>query len=249
VGDTQHNWTIRVPVLWSRRIWRWRWTQKAVALAGAKYFGFAFRTNRPVVPPEEIYALVEPDLPIILVMWHGQHFLAPFIRRPADKSKALISHHSDGEMTALTAERLGVEVIRGSGDPHGRFDRKGGVAAFFQMIEALKEGYTVALTADVPKIPRFASPGLVKLASVSGRPIYPLALATSRRFVLTNWDRTTINLPFGRLGVALGEPVRVPAQIDDASLERARLAAEISLNEATDRAYALADGKLDGSSK
>jgi lysophospholipid acyltransferase (LPLAT)-like uncharacterized protein len=150
-----------VPVLWSRRIWRWRWTQKAVALAGAKYFHFVFRTNRPVVPPEEFYALVEPDLPIILVMWHGQHFLAPFIRRPADKSKALISHHSDGEMTALTAERLGVEVIRGSGDPHGRFDRKGGVAAFFQMIEALKEGYTVALTADVPKIALEASPGLV----------------------------------------------------------------------------------------
>ena len=238
-----------MPVLWSRRIWRQRWTQKAVALVGANYFRFVFRSNRPIVPPEQFYALAEPDLPIILVMWHGQHFLAPFIRRPTDKSKVLVSHHRDGEMTTLTAERLGVEVIRGSGDPHGRFDRKGGVAAFFQMIEALKEGYTVALTADVPKIPRIASPGLIKLASVSGRPIYPIALATSRRFVLTNWDRTTINLPFGRLGVALGEPVRVPAQIDDETLERARLAVEISLNEATDRAYALADGKSDGSSK
>src|SRR5262245_5451163 len=175
-------------------------------------------------------------------MWHGQHLLAPFIRRPSDKTKVLISHHTDGEITKLTVERLGVEVIRGSGDPHGRFDRKGGVNAFFQMIEALKEGYSVALTADIPNIPRVASPGLVKLASVSGRPIYPIALATSRRFVLSNWDRTTINLPFGRLGVALGEPVRVPAQIDEATTEHARLAVEISLNEATARAYALADG-------
>jgi len=249
VGDTQHNWINRVPVLWSRRIWRWRWTQKAVALIGAKYFRFVFRTNRPVVPLEQFYALAEPDLPIILVMWHGQHFLAPFIRRPTDKSKVLVSLHSDGEITALCAERLGVEVIRGSGDPGGRFDRKGGLAAFFQMVEALEQGYTVALTADVPKIARKASPGLVKLASLSRRPIYPVAWATSRRVVLDNWDRTTINLPFGRLGVALGEPMRVPAQIDDATLERARRAVETSLNEATDRAYALADGKLDGSSK
>ena len=238
-----------MPVLWSRRIWRQRWTQEAVALVGAKYFRFVFRTNRPVVPPEEFYAVAEPDLPVILVMWHGQHFLAPFIRRPTDKSKALIPHSSDGEMTAMTAERLGVEVIRGSGDPGGRFDRKGGITAFLQMVDALEQGYTIALTADVPKVARKVSPGLVKLASMSRRPIYPVALATSRRFVLGNWDRTTINLPFGRLGVALGKPVRVPAQIDDETLERARLAVEISLNEATARAYALADGSLGGLNK
>jgi lysophospholipid acyltransferase (LPLAT)-like uncharacterized protein len=233
-----------MPVLWTRRLWRQRRTQKAVALIGAEYFRFVFRTNRPVVPPQQLYALAESDLPIILVMWHGQHFLAPFIRRPTDKCKVLISHSSDGEMTAMTAKRLGVDVIRGSGDPGGRFDRKGGVGAFFQMVEALNEGYTVALTADVPKIPRKASLGLVKLASLSGRPIYPIAQATSGRFVLGNWDRTTINLPFGRLGVALGEPVRVPAQVDDAALERARRAIETSLNQATARAYALADGNL-----
>jgi lysophospholipid acyltransferase (LPLAT)-like uncharacterized protein len=87
-----------VPVLWSRCIWRQRWAQKTVALAGAKYFGFVYRSNRPVVPPEDLYALARPDLPVILAMWHGQHFLAPFIRRPTDKIKVLISHHRDGEM-------------------------------------------------------------------------------------------------------------------------------------------------------
>jgi lysophospholipid acyltransferase (LPLAT)-like uncharacterized protein len=226
----------------SRRIFRRPWAQQAVAFAAAEFLRFVFRTARPLLPPDELYALAEPDLPVILAMWHGQHFLAPFIRRPTDKSKVLISHHRDGEVNALIAKRLGVEVIRGSGDPGGRFDRKGGVGAFFQMLEALKEGYTVALTADVPKIARKASPGLVKLASLSGRPIYPIALATSRRIVLDNWDRTTINLPFGRLGVALGEPVRVPAQVDEATSERARCAVETALDQATVRAYALADG-------
>jgi lysophospholipid acyltransferase (LPLAT)-like uncharacterized protein len=229
-------------MLSSRRILRQRWAQKTTALVGAAYLRFVYRTNRPVVPPPQLYAIADADMPIILAMWHGQHLLAPFIQRPTDRTKVLISHHRDGELNALMAEWLGVEVIRGSGDPGGRFDRKGGVGAFFQMLEALEQGYTVALTADVPKIARRASSGLVKLASLSGRPIYPIALATSRRIVLDSWDRTAVNLPFGRLGVALGEPVRVPSEIDEAGLELARSAVETSLNRATVRAYTLADG-------
>jgi lysophospholipid acyltransferase (LPLAT)-like uncharacterized protein len=99
------------------------------------------------------------------------------------------------------------------------------------------------VTADVPKIARRASLGPVKLASLSGRPIYPVAIATSRRIVLDNWDRTTISLPFGRLAVALGEPVRVDAEANEAALERARSAIEALLNDATARAHAIADGK------
>ena len=71
-----------MPVLWTRRLWRQRRTQKAVALVGAEYFRFVFRTNRPVVPPQQLYALAESDLPIILVMWHGQHFSRAFHPAP-----------------------------------------------------------------------------------------------------------------------------------------------------------------------
>ena len=132
-GDTQHNWISRVPVLWSRRIWRWRWTQKAVALIGAKYFRFVFRTNRPVVPPEEFYARGTRPARHGDVAWPALSRLSSDARPTRAR---LVSHHSDGEMTTLTAERLGVEVIRGSGDPGGRFDRKGGIPAFLQMVDA-----------------------------------------------------------------------------------------------------------------
>jgi lysophospholipid acyltransferase (LPLAT)-like uncharacterized protein len=230
-------------VFQSRRILRQRWIRKAIAVIGAEYLRFVFWTNRRVVPPEQLYARAEQDLPVILATWHGQHLLAPFVRRRRDKGKVLISHHRDGELNALVVQRLGIEAIRGSGDPGGgRFDRKGGVAAFRQMLEALQDGYSIGLTADVPKISRKVSVGLVKLASLSGRPIYPIALATSRRIVLDNWDRTTINLPFGRLGCSLGKPVRVPSDADDQQLESARCAVETSLNDVTAQAYALADG-------
>src|SRR5690242_21715266 len=77
-------------------------------------------------------------------MWHGQHFMMPFLRRndPKHRSKVLISRHRDAEINAIAAERLGIGTIRGSGDQGTRFDRKGGVGAFVAMLDALKEGYT-----------------------------------------------------------------------------------------------------------
>jgi lysophospholipid acyltransferase (LPLAT)-like uncharacterized protein len=98
------------------------------------------------------------------------------------------------------------------------------------------------MTADVPKVSRVAGFGIVKLAQMSGRPIYPVAIATRRRFVLDNWDRTTINLPFGRGGGVAGAPIHVPLDADSDTLELARRAVEDSLNAVTARAYELADG-------
>ena len=128
----------------------------------------------------------------------------------------LMSRHHDGEINAIAAERLGVGTIRGSGNHGGGFVHKGGVAAFQAMLDALNEGYSVALTADVPKVSRVAGLGIVKLAQMSGRPIYPIAIATSRRIVLDNWDRTTINLPFSRGAGVVREPLCVAADADDA---------------------------------
>ena len=72
------------------------------------------------------------------------------------------------------------------------------------------------------KSSRVAGLGVVKLAQHSGRPIYPVAIATSRRIELDNWDRTAINLPFGRVALVASEAIYVPRDADDAALEAAR---------------------------
>jgi len=69
----------------------------------------------------------------------------------------------------------------------------------------------------------------------------PVAIATTRRHRLSNWDRTSIALPFGRMVMARGEPVRVARDADDAALEIARRAVEERLNEVNARAYSIAD--------
>ena len=219
--------------------------QKTAGVVAAEYLRLVWKTTRFMIEPEGIYERFEGDAPVIIAMWHGQHFLSPFIRRAGDRAKVLVSRHRDGEINALAAERLGVGAIRGSGHHGGAFIGKGGVSAFKEMLCALEEGYNVALTADIPKIARVAGLGIVKLASASGRPIYPIAIATHRRVELANWDRTTINLPFGRGGGVAGEPVRVAADADGTALEAARRALELSLNAATARAYAIADRRKD----
>lgn len=228
---------------WTKHLVGSRSFQKTVGVVAAEYLRLVWKTTRFVTEPEGIYERFEKDAPVIIAMWHGQHFLAPFIKRAHDRGKVLVSRHRDGEINALAAERLGVGAIRGSGN-HGRgFVGKAGVSAFKEMLSALEEGYNVALTADIPKVARVAGLGVVKLASASGRPIYPIAIATRRRLELNNWDRTAINLPFGRGAGVAGEPVRVSADADAAALESARRRLESCLNAATARAYALADGE------
>ncbi|MFL5092514.1 MAG: lysophospholipid acyltransferase family protein [Xanthobacteraceae bacterium] len=224
-----------------KRIGRAPLMQAAVGVAAAEYLRLVWVTSRFVVEPADVYERLEPELPVIFAFWHGQHFMVPFAKPAHYRAKVLISRHRDGEVNAIAAERLGVEAIRGSGDRERRFDRKGGVTAFMNMLTALQDNWSMALTADIPKVSRVAGGGIVKLAQISGRPIYPVAVATSGRITLNNWDRSVINLPFSRGAIVAGEPIRVPAEADEAALEQARVAVEQGVNAATERAYAIVD--------
>jgi lysophospholipid acyltransferase (LPLAT)-like uncharacterized protein len=174
-------------------------------------------------------------------MWHGEHFLTPFLRRRGDQLTALVTTHRDGEAVARAGSYLGLTFIRGSGD-HGReFMRKKAVQAFAKLLRCLRGGNSVIMTADVPKVARVAGLGIVTLAKHSQCPIVPVAMVTSRRYRFANWDRTCFNLPFGRMVMARGEPILVPRAADDAALEAARQAVQTSLDSVTARAYALVD--------
>ena len=225
-----------------RDVLRSNWFQRAVGFLAAEFLRLVWRTNRFTFDPADVYEIVEPQLPAIFAFWHGQHFLAPFIKtKDIHRAKVLISRHRDGEFNAIAAEWLGIGIIRGSGDHGSAFHRKGGVGAFKEMVRALEQGYSVALTADVPKRSRIVGLGIIMLARESGRPIMPFAMATSRYGRLKNWDRTTINLPFGRGALVGGEVIRVPADAGPEVMEELRVRLEETLNDATKRAYAQVD--------
>jgi len=145
--------------------------QKAVGVMAAEYLRLVWMTTRFTIEPEGFVERAQVDSPVIVGIWHGHHYLLPFMRGDLT-FKVLISRHRDGEINAIAAEHLGIGAIRGSGDHGAEFARKGGVGAFRQMLAALAEGCSVTLTADVPKVSRVTGPGIVRLAALSGRPIY-----------------------------------------------------------------------------
>jgi len=228
------------------------WFQRAVGFLAAEWLRLVWLTNRFSFEPggkDALYERIEAQLPAIFAFWHGQHFLTPFIKtKEKHRAKVLISLHRDGEYNAIAAERLGIGTIRGSGDHGSAFHRKGGVGAFKEMVRTLEDNYNVALTADVPKRSRAAGLGIIMLARESGRPIMPFAMATSRYIQLKNWDRTTINLPFGRGAVVGIEEIYVPEDADAETMEKYRLKLEEILNEATRRAYAMV-GRPEGADR
>ncbi len=219
------------------------WVQRTIGVAAAEYLRLVWNTCEFGIDPADIYTRVRPDLPAIVAMWHGQHFMMPFFKRKEHLVKVLISRHRDGEINAVAASRLGVEPIRGSGTSGRDFLRKGGVAGFKQMLDALA---AATMSRSPPTFRRSrASPAAASCslrARRGGRSIRsrwrPAATSSFK-----SWDRSVLNLPFGRFAIAVGEPIRVAADAGDAALEEARRLVESRLNATTERAYAIAEGR------
>jgi lysophospholipid acyltransferase (LPLAT)-like uncharacterized protein len=183
--------------------------------------------------------------PVIVALWHGQHLLAPVFYPKKSRLTAMVSRSADAELNANVLAKFGIEIVRGSGGREGAHKAdKGGARALIALKKALGAGANVCMIADIPHgTPRDSGQGIILLAKLSGRPILPVAFTTSRRKVLEkSWDKTTINLPFGRGSTVTGAPIYVPADADEAEMERKRQELTIALNTATGEAYRMVDG-------
>ncbi|WP_197708104.1 lysophospholipid acyltransferase family protein [Hartmannibacter diazotrophicus] len=180
---------------------------------------------------------------MITALWHGQHFMVPLIKPKGQPFAVLMAAHADAEMNAIAIERLGLQTIRASGaQKPSEIRRKKGMVGFLQMLKALKNGTSIAMTADVPKGPaKKAGRGIVMLARHSGRPIMPLAYASSRRWNVNSWDSASFNLPFSRAAVVTSDLIYVPPETTDEEIDAYCARLTESLNEATRKAYAIVD--------
>lgn len=216
--------------------------QEALGGALAGYLKLVRATNRFAPDPPELYQRLDAHWPAIIAMWHGQHFMVPFGKRPQDKYRVLISRHGDGGINAIACRHFGIEAIRGAGGRPEDMHRKGGAAGLREMLRALKESRSVTVTADVPKKARIAGIGIITLAKMSGRPILPFTVVTSRRIQFNSWDRASLGKPFGRGAMVMGEPVHVPRDADEAQMEAARLFLQAELDRIHAKAYAMVGG-------
>lgn len=229
-----------------KSISRSRAFQETLGFLVARYLGLVRRTNSFVVEPNDAYERIGPMMPVIAAMWHGQHFMIHFAKRKQDRAASLISRSRDGELNAVALRHLGIRAIRGSGARGRDIRAKGGISAMRKMLRALKRGEMVVLTADVPKKSRICGLGIITLAQMSGQPIVPVAVVTSRRIDFNSWDHASIGLPFGKGAIVLGEPVFVPEDANTSEMEALRLRVENSLDAIHARAYELVGSKDPG---
>jgi len=230
-----------------KRLGRSRFVQEALGFLLAHYLRIVQRTNRFTREPADLDAAIAGQAPVIVAMWHGQHLMISFAWPPSiARMAALISRSVDGGAQAAALRRLGVTPVRGSTGRADRARRKGGAPALRELLRQLDGGASVALTADAAKQARVAGLGIVTLARLSGRPIFPTAVAVSRRFDFNSWDRASLGKPFGRGAIVVGESIRVAADADDEAMEAARQAVEAGLDAVPARAYAMVGGRDPG---
>lgn len=208
------------------------------------YIKFVRATSRVVADPPDFWERAQPDWPAIAVSWHGQSNLAYVVMPQPERVALLISMHPDGMMMGAMARSLGYQTIDGSGASERQKHGTGGLTAFRNMLKVLKSGTTLFATADIPPEPgRNVSMGMIALARRSGRPVYAIATATSRRKVLERvWDRMQLNFPFSTIAFACEGPV----YMTDSAISDEQYAAELakSLDRVLQKAFDMADGKI-----
>jgi lysophospholipid acyltransferase (LPLAT)-like uncharacterized protein len=150
----------------------------------------------------EFTSLDDSGGPFVYVFWHRVQFFLAYPHR-RENLAILVSLSRDGELIARTLHRFGLATIRGSSS-------HGGIQALSDMIETLKNGMRVAVTPDGPRGPLWTvHPGAALAALKTDLPIVPVACAARRALVFKSWDEYIVPLPFNRIGLVHGKPLRL----------------------------------------
>jgi len=182
----------------------------------------SYRIER-VLGDEHLDAALKEHGAIIPCLWH-QHLLIGvrylLHKRPLGlKLGFMISPSVDGEAGALAAQRLGGHIVRGSSSYTGAR----ALRDFY--LAVAKENVSLLITPDGPRGPRYeAKSGALLIAQLAGKPILPISYAASRVFKFRAWDRFILPLPFARVAIAVGEPIKVPKVVKPAEVEAMQLA-------------------------
>lgn len=166
-------------------------------------------------------------IPHIFAFWHARMLPLTFTHRGRGAA-VLVSRSRDGELIARTIERLGFVTARGS-------STRGGREGALEMLEWAGNGRILhGITPDGPRGPaERVKPGLVWLASRTGRPVVPVATAASRGWKLNSWDGFRIPAPFAHVIMGYGEPLTVPPDLDEGAAEAWRERLECALQAIT----------------
>ena len=181
---------------------------------------------------DHLAAVERSGRPPIMAFWHGRILPATvYFRRRG--IVVITSENFDGEWIAAIIQKFGYGTARGS-------TSRGAVKALVQLKRDMAAGKPAAFTLDGPRGPaKVAQPGAVWLAKATGNPIVPFHIESNRHWTAKSWDRTQVPKPYATTAIAIGEPLYIAPDADEAAIEAGRRLLEERLRELEARALAM----------
>ncbi len=191
-----------------------------------------YRYQFPDMPLRQRAAALNPTGAFSFATWHGNSF-AGTLAHASGRFSPLVSRSKDGQIVAFACARMGLRPVRGS-------TSRGGKEARDELMAAIADGYSPAITVDGPKgPPHRTKPGIVDIARRGRLAIVPLCAMPEASWQLSSWDRLRIPKPFTKVHVLYGEPIVIPKDLNPAEFAEALNAIDHALNALEDRGIRL----------
>lgn len=153
---------------------------------------------------KETFELLNQEKQFLACCWHGRLLLVLPLIKHLGKFIAVVSSHGDGLILKNILEKMGHRIASGS-------TRKGAVKAMQMLLKNIKDGYSVALTPDGPKGPRFkVNSSIMALSEKHNLPVITMCYSATRAKVLSSWDKFIVPIPFfSKILIEISAPVKV----------------------------------------
>jgi len=177
----------------------------------------------------------EGDKGAIILTWHSRLMLLPGAWTTKEINiRILISTSRDGSIVSSACRFLKVHTIRVTNKvkkQEQKLKKPHNSKLQNEIIKSLQSKDIVVITPDGPRGPRQRiKKGALRIASITGVPIYPVVFSVRKRKILKTWDRFLFPLPFNTGKVIWGNPIEIPKECSDSELKGIQIKIENIMN-------------------
>lgn len=165
---------------------------------------------------------------MVAVFWHNRLAFVPsfFPKKIRQHTAAITSASRDGEYADILVRQFIGATVRGSSS-------KGGGKAMLEVKTLLQKNWTIAISIDGPRGPRYQiKPGAALLAKRLKAPVFAISINAPNRWEMGGWDRLQVPKPFSKVQLRLSKRVEIPPDCDLRTEAVARI--QNALDEITD---------------
>lgn len=160
----------------------------------------------------------------VLMFWHGKMLAGWWLGRNKNFC-AVVSQSKDGEILSRLLKRWNYRLIRGSSSKDSK-------EVMREMVEALKNNFSLAITPDGPRGPReeMKIGGLIAAVRAQ-KPVVLCGIVYEKKKIFNSWDKFELPKFFSKVKIRLSEPMLFPMGLDSEEYENIRKELEKNLIE------------------